>query len=1179
MPAEVASRAVGKFAREIRKSATNQLVKDAMGFTYTAFEQGGVKLAEDDSLKLDLQTQTRVTNLLGITALTRDLRKTLFEQASKGEITDSSKYEPEKKVVTNQDTFAQELLGNNPKILDKLAEIAAKAQIFTDVLNNEGTNTQDLVLKLNAWKMTINDVAQVLCSNQDQKDFYQGLVEARMVVLTNPDTNSGKQSYKDRLGRLLGEERARRFIGASLDSKRGGELADKLTDEYLETAFTLNSVRVLDRIQRPLGINGKFRKLTACLRGREADPKYLHIIENNNLKEEFDNLREEITKVEKSSLSDDDKGIKIGELNDRFKERCKPLLDTPEVSTDETIDLFETKHKIADIQQRGYEIQNADIGEFEKRSQLAELDNQMQDLFVSIANKIERIFPHDSKTNLTDVLQDENAICAGKVNILLAVSKFLGVNARAASVLEVLNNDQGGHVYFEGDLPSGNKLAIDANFGNGRMELEGKTDDELIALIRASSPDINDRELLHSLKYTKLAIVNAQKVPANSRILMYMTENTGLTVANSDDLENARNNANLFVRINPYSGRKEVWRATIDYPHLITAPDKEGYLFINSSFTFNTGHYISSNGSFKDLGFYLLRKHMEINPHEPRIYTDYAYLLPEGERINFLEQIRKDKPGLYWDGLVGEHVMMYANKGDITKARELFAETKNRNLSLYYKYLHSVAGFYRNQLVGMEDEQKVADFKEYFQTIIENARQENPRLFYSQDGNVFKIKELYEGDDLKKIEVYEQYRQVHEENFWSTENFTPPFHELMRLYTAQAKTNPQFKDKALELATQIKIHEPRFYGKEIHTYASNLYVHVDPPESEKALAMLEEVRRDQPHVFFQYKENIKALDYVFKSLEQTDKQITLYEQSLELNPDIFWNGKDGNLYHSLVDLYSKTGQVDRAIQLAEEAKTKSGKFWETTHFYDGYGQLCELYIKSGRMDQALALSLEASRKDPKFFNPGGAYGYVQLASIYETKGEIGEAIQVLLRGRNKDDGFWKNTYWNPNVFVLIDLYEKNGQPDKAISTLEQIRQHNHRFWKTDYYRVADLYEAKGEMEKAKQIQAELIGIYEGFKATNEREYYECSEKLAHLYVKEGHIQRAIEILQQGEIYNPFFSMDGLNLLADLYLREGDKQAARGAYDRMTDYLRRYDREDLVGKLIEKAQSKGIDLNP
>jgi tetratricopeptide (TPR) repeat protein len=1173
--------------RQINNSATDKLTKSSLGMAYILKEQGGIDLDvdENDSLKLSPETNAKITSLLGVTELTSQLRHSLFEQSSLGVIADTSKAAPESKVVFNQDKFVQAILGENPKLINKLAEIVGKSQIFTDVLDQQPNETStDIKFKVKTWKNTIDTLAQTLCSSKTERDNYQRLVTDSVSRLNNPsertiNTNGEVktvtvESYSSRLNKLIQNPRAIKHISVYINPRQGEVLADDVVNEYLETAFTLNSVKVLDRIQRPLGFNGKFRKLTACLREREIDPIYTQIIKNNGLVDDFNKLSGEIEKVVNSSLPDNEKKQKIEELNNNFKEQCRPIIKDSflkETDHDEEIDIVGTKDKLAELYKQADKINSSELDKSEKQQKLASLDEQIQLLLVPIANKVERLFPHENSTNLTDVLEKEEAICAGKVNVLLAISKYLGINARANTVKETLNNETSGHVCYECDLPSGSKLIIDANFGN-KGGLEGKTDDELIALIRQGNPGISDSELQFSLKYAHLAIINAKFVPQNSRVLIYTTKNTGEIVADDNRLQEVKTSSDLLVKINPYTGQKEIWKASIPYPHLITAPDKDGYLYINSSFTNNTAHFVGKGDL--EIGIYLFKRHIEMNPYDALAYTGLAELLPKVEGLALLEKIKLTKTNLYWETMSVKHAIMYANQNDLDKAFQLFQETKINNPSAYYKNVHELSQCLRDKAKERTQEEVIELNSKAIQ-LMESAQSENPSVFYSTELNVMEMDYLYENQIDKKVRNYEEFQKIKESMFWNPKDIRPAFHKLMDFYIEQSKNNPAVRDKALSLMGEIKTRNPEFYTEKIHSYVSDLYLDQRDYQPSLAIITLEEAKINSPKFFFQEYGNITALAQLYEDQQDIDKAIGLYEESKSINPDLFWTYS--SVYESLVGLYKKNGQIDKAIEIYKEAKIASPNFWDIS-YEKGYHQLATIYTEIERLPEAISISLEAQSKDPNFLNPKfNNGGYIQLASLYEKNGQIDKAIEVMLQGQEIDNNFWISDYTNPNAFNLTNLYEKDNQFDKAISILEKVKEKNNDYLKTDYYKICELYDKSGNHEKAKQSRLELISLYEKLKISNPDLYHRLTENLADLYLKQDQVEKAIEVLEEGKNNFDYFPINRIITLAELYLQLGNTKKARASYLDAIKIFKDFNRPDSVRHIIQAAKKNGIEI--
>lgn len=1162
------------FAKQIKTSATDKLAQSSLGLAYVLKEQGGINITKDENLSLTPEIRTQVTSLLGISELASQLRQSLFEQAAENSITDSSKSEPAARTVANQTEFVQELLGNHPKLPEKLAEIEAKARLLSNALNTQPTSetAQELQTKVSTWQHTINEVAQILSASEAEKARYQSMVETDTQHLQTSSAKNPEKSFEERLKKLIQKPRALRLISFQIDAREGGVLADKVIDEYLETAFTLNAVRVLDRIQRPLNPKAKFQKLISTLEEREHDPRYIRLIQRNGLALVFVQLQRQINATQESSLTYDEKEEKIEQLKQNFIELCRPEIEnTRELDQDEIIDIVEIRKQIAGLFQEAEAIRSSNSNQQEKKQQLAVLDKRMVSLLVPVANKVDRLFPHQYATNLTQVLENEEAVCAGKVNVLLAISKYLGLNARANSVEEHLDNGTEGHVCYEGDLPSGARLVIDANFSNVRKQ-DGKTDTELMERIKRNNPEADSEKLERSLRYAKLARANSKFIPEDSRVLIYTTESLSQTITDDEQFDSLKKDPHLLVRVNPYTGAKEVWKSTVPHPHLLTFPDKDGYLYINSSFTNNSSHFLRKD--YVDVGIYLFKKHIEMSPFDARAYTGLAGLLPEKEGFDFLERIKADKPLLYWEGMSIDHAMMYAYGGNLDAALPIFEETKHKNPSAYYKEIHSLV-----RLLDSEARKNKGEggkkLKDQAVALMEQARKDNPQAFYAHSLNVYEMTDLYSHDADKEIEVYEEFEKANELKFWDENSSWPPFQRLMDKYKQQAKDDKDSFNLAVEFLDKIKARVPNHYARNLGYYISGLYVHGDRENPSQAIALLEGAKNESATAFFENEHNASILGRAYQGQEQTDLAIALYEEARAHNPNAFWNGMD-SLYKTLAEVYKDKGQLDAAIALYEEAKSKSTQFWDSSS-REGYSDLADLYAETGRVSEGIALFVEAQAKDPSFFNPSfGERGYLSLAAFYKENGQQAEAIKTLLQGQEQDEEFWKDRY--PHAVKLAEYYEDNGQIAEAIAVLEQLKQENEEYWQTRYYRIAELYEKNGNPEKALEIRSELIPLYEALKSSDPEEYYRFAAALARLYAQEGQTKKAIETLEEGRANYEYFPIGEIVRLARLYVQTGDLDKARAAYSDAVKNYKRHGAENRILEVVEDAKTNGIELN-
>ena len=919
------------------------------------------------------------------------------------------------------------------------------------------------------------------------------------------------------------------MLTANIGFHQGEALTSNLIDEYLETAFTLNTIRVLDRMQRPLGINVKIRKIISIIEGYEKDAVYSKIIEDNNLENEYLDLIYDINQINNSNSSSNEKKKRITQLEDIFNQKCRRILEEsfPEGSDqDEVIDIVGVKEKISEISKRAEEIKNSNLSLEEKKEQLGDLDRQMQALLIPIANKVARLFPHVSSTNLSDVLEKEDAVCAGKVNVLLSVSKYLGLNARAIGVITEQFGSTALHVCYECNLPSGAKLVIDANSDIYRGDMPNKTDEELAMIFRQSNSKISNPEIQSKIKEYRLSKSNNALVPVDSRVLMYITEDTGRVVTNELEIEEIRNTPYFFVKTDPYTGKKEVHKANIPHPHFITYPDKNGYLYINSSFTFN------NRNSSKNVASYLFQMQMRLNPYYP-FTTHFIDFLPEGELELMFKDVLQTNPNLYWGGLSVEHARWYIKQGNLEQGINLFEITKTNNPDMYYSKLHIISGCLIEISYGKSQEEK-GILKETALKLMQNALDENPLALFTNEKNFNMLVNLYrfEGHLDKLTEVYEQLKDKNEKLFWKTSGIPIHIQVLLDTYLDQAKNNPAYILKLNEYMEEIKTKAPYFYISNIHNIIYNLFIIGPNIDLNRAEEMFGAEMINAGKEFFNEPKNVSTLLRLYLMRHKLHEMSSLLIQFKNQIPELFWD-PNNNWCYQLIQMFEDNNQIQEAITLCSEAQYK----------------------------------------DTNFYTPVYMYGYLRLVSLYAQNNQLTESTNIVRIAIERDPNFWKNIFYLTGYLVNNPRYRFA----EAIKVLETAKDEDPNYWKTDYYIICEYYEKNNEPEKSEQTRKELINIYEGLKTSDLESYYTIIENLAKLYIKEKQTEKAIEVLEDGKNNTKSFTTESLLTLADLYAQTGNLSQARLNYLLVIDLYKQLSRTWGINEVVSRAKARGIDI--
>jgi len=310
------------------------------------------------------------------------------------------------------------------------------------------------------------------------------------------------------------------------------------------------------------------------------------------------------------------------------------------------LNLIKTKEQTDIIKSRAFHIkERKDLLPEEKTKQLKELDKELIDLIIPIANKVRKIFPHegDSTNSLSLVLSQEEAACAGKAEVFMAVSRFLGFPGRSTLVITTLDNEYLQHVVFELDLPSQDKLIVDGNY-DSKIVSKDLTDEEVGIYVNTKlAPRIEAAEgrILNVVERSELTANylkyrdNLRSIPPSSNVVVYTESRIDQPFDSSYILKKGE-----FWRLDS-EGKRELWKSSIDYPHILIAPDSDSHA--SSSTHFNLGEKmlafeirtISDQSRIDTEAEECFKKAIEINPNQPDAYFRLGSL--------YLDQSGKEK--------------------------------------------------------------------------------------------------------------------------------------------------------------------------------------------------------------------------------------------------------------------------------------------------------------------------------------------------------------------------------------------------------------------------------------------------------------------------------------------------------------------------------------------------------
>ena len=226
----------------------------------------------------------------------------------------------------------------------------------------------------------------------EEKDKFEALVAEKVEELSSTPTEDGKDSYQNRFKKLVQNPRALKHLERYLKPDKGEKFGTDLIKEYFETANFINVLNLMKKLEAPI---------------------------------------------------------------DQMSQRNERIV-VPEIN------FLEAKKTIQEAIKEVEKIKASSLDPETKKIKLAEQDQKVKDILTMCGNKIVALFPHDESvpgaeaSTLKGVLQNEKAICAGKVETMSALLNFFGLEHNKILVP--------GHTFLDVTLPSGDLLISDGNY-------------------------------------------------------------------------------------------------------------------------------------------------------------------------------------------------------------------------------------------------------------------------------------------------------------------------------------------------------------------------------------------------------------------------------------------------------------------------------------------------------------------------------------------------------------------------------------------------------------------------------------------------------------------------------------------------------------------------------------------
>lgn len=294
-------------------------------------------------------------------------------------------------------------LSTSPELVySLLGEKSKTLQRFSDILSRIEVLKKILSVEstnkeiINQIESWKETINQILDQTlgDEDRDKFKASILEKIEHLSSRQNEVSKDSYHDRFKKLVQNPRALKHLKRYLRPERGEKFGTELIKEYFETANFINILNLMKKLEAPI-----------------------------------------------DQVNQRGERIVVPEIN---------FLDAKKIIQDAILEIEKLKTSVHEAET--------------KKAKISEQDQKIKDILIMCGNKIDVLFPHDESiphiqtSTLKNVLSNEKAICAGKVESFAAICEFFGLEYNKILIPQ--------HTYIDIKLPSGKIVIVDGNFGS-----------------------------------------------------------------------------------------------------------------------------------------------------------------------------------------------------------------------------------------------------------------------------------------------------------------------------------------------------------------------------------------------------------------------------------------------------------------------------------------------------------------------------------------------------------------------------------------------------------------------------------------------------------------------------------------------------------------------------------------
>jgi CHAT domain-containing protein/Tfp pilus assembly protein PilF len=331
--------------------------------------------------------------------------------------------------------------------------------------------------------------------------------------------------------------------------------------------------------------------------------------------------------------------------------------------------------------------------------------------------------------------------------------------------------------------------------------------------------------------------------------------------------------------------------------------------------------------------------------------------------------------------------------------------------------------------------------------------------------------------------------------------------------------------------------------------------------------------------------NLHDLATLYTRMGLYNEAVPLLNESLAISKKYYGEGVVYALdLHSLAEVYEYLGEYDKALPLYRKALLLQGANAETGFYYPRIlHSIASLFTKLGQYDKAIDLFKQTLQLKKEVFgelNPEYTKTLNSYAEVCLLKGDYKNALSLQQRSLDINKEIFGETHPDiaTGLYNLATLYydqnrlqKAEGYCNKALQLQTKILGQSHPDIATSYDMLGNINQRLGLSEAAHKYYQKAFEIRKKIMNTIHPDYVQSLYNLAVMYIKEGKITKATQLLIQADSASLLHIEESHGSLSEeeklIYLHNREKQFQ---YLPSLLYLHKTNSPDIVNRVYSDA---------